>query len=101
MNFEARVADVFGEQGLIAQNNAHFKPREGQTQMAKAVAKSIEQGSVLVVEAGTGVGKTYAYLVPALLSGERVVLSTATKALQDQLFGRVQNGVGSQRHTVV
>jgi ATP-dependent DNA helicase DinG len=88
MNFESRVADVFGEQGLIAQNDAHFKPREGQTQMAKAVARSIEQGSVLVVEAGTGVGKTYAYLVPALLSGERVVLSTATKALQDQLFGR-------------
>ena len=88
MNFESRVADIFGEQGLIAQNDAHFKPREGQTQMAKAVAKSIEQGSVLVVEAGTGVGKTYAYLVPALLSGERVVLSTATKALQDQLFGR-------------
>ncbi len=88
MNFESRVEDVFGEQGLIAQNDTHFKPRDGQTQMAKAVAKAIEQGSVLVVEAGTGVGKTYAYLVPALLSGERVVLSTATKALQDQLFGR-------------
>ena len=88
MNFESRVEEVFAEQGLIALNDAHFKPRAGQTQMAKAVARSIEQGSVLVVEAGTGVGKTYAYLVPALLSGERVVLSTATKALQDQLFGR-------------
>jgi ATP-dependent DNA helicase DinG len=88
MNFESRVEDVFGEQGLIAQSDAHFKPRTGQTQMAKAVANAIDKGSVLVVEAGTGVGKTYAYLVPALLSGERVVLSTATKALQDQLFGR-------------
>lgn len=88
MNFELRVQDVFAEHGLIAQSDSHFKPRAGQTQMAMAVGKSIEQGSVLVVEAGTGVGKTYAYLVPALLSGERVVLSTATKALQDQLFGR-------------
>jgi ATP-dependent DNA helicase DinG len=88
MNFESRVEEVFSEQGVIAQNDTYFKPRTGQTQMAMAVAKSIEQGSVLVVEAGTGVGKTYAYLVPALLCGERVVLSTATKALQDQLFGR-------------
>lgn len=56
--------------------------------MAEAVANAIEEAYPLVVEAGTGVGKTYAYLVPALLSGERVLLSTATKALQDQLFGR-------------
>ena len=65
-----------------------FREREGQTQMALAVARAIDQGGVLVVEAGTGVGKTFSYLVPALLSGERVLLSTATKALQDQLFGR-------------
>ncbi|MEO7242580.1 MAG: ATP-dependent DNA helicase [Variovorax sp.] len=56
--------------------------------MALAVANTIETGGCLVVEAGTGVGKTYAYLVPALLCGERVLLSTATKTLQDQLFGR-------------
>ncbi|MGI4776662.1 MAG: ATP-dependent DNA helicase [Janthinobacterium lividum] len=56
--------------------------------MALAVAQTIDTGGVLVVEAGTGVGKTFSYLVPALLSGERVLLSTATKALQDQLFGR-------------
>nr|WP_236589820.1 ATP-dependent DNA helicase [Ramlibacter aurantiacus] len=56
--------------------------------MALAVARTIEQGGVLVVEAGTGVGKTFSYLVPALLSGEKVLLSTATKTLQDQLFGR-------------
>jgi ATP-dependent DNA helicase DinG len=56
--------------------------------MALAVARTIRDGGALVVEAGTGVGKTYSYLVPALLSGERVLLSTATKTLQDQLFGR-------------
>ena len=56
--------------------------------MALAVARTIEDGGALVVEAGTGVGKTFSYLVPALLSGERVLLSTATKTLQDQLFGR-------------
>ncbi|MBF9267239.1 ATP-dependent DNA helicase, partial [Paracidovorax cattleyae] len=52
------------------------------------VAEAIDRGGALVVEAGTGVGKTFAYLVPALLSGERVLISTATKALQDQLHGR-------------
>ncbi|WPB59449.1 ATP-dependent DNA helicase [Xylophilus sp. GOD-11R] len=56
--------------------------------MALAVAETIDTGGVLVVEAGTGVGKTYSYLVPALLSGERVLFSTATKTLQDQLFSR-------------
>ncbi|RZJ18636.1 MAG: ATP-dependent DNA helicase [Haliea sp.] len=56
--------------------------------MALAVARTIETGGALVVEAGTGVGKTFSYLVPALLSGERILLSTATKTLQDQLFGR-------------
>lgn len=65
-----------------------FLPRSGQTRMALAVAQAIEAGDVLVVEAGTGVGKTYAYLVPALLSGQRLLVSTATKALQDQLFAR-------------
>ncbi len=88
MSFESRVVEVFSESGLLSQNDPYFKLRAGQTQMAIAVARCIEQGKTLVVEAGTGVGKTYAYLVPALLSGERVVLSTATKALQDQLFGR-------------
>ncbi|WP_233252808.1 ATP-dependent DNA helicase [Limnohabitans sp. T6-20] len=56
--------------------------------MAMAVCQTLEQGGQLVVEAGTGVGKTYAYLVPVLLSGQRALVSTATKALQDQLFSR-------------
>ncbi|MFM7698999.1 MAG: ATP-dependent DNA helicase, partial [Limnohabitans sp.] len=65
-----------------------FHPRQGQTHMALAVAETLEKGGSLVVEAGTGVGKTFAYLVPALLSAERVLLSTATKNLQGQLFSR-------------
>ena len=63
-------------------------PWDTQTDMAMAVCQTLEQGGQLVVEAGTGVGKTYAYLVPVLLSGQRALVSTATKALQDQLFSR-------------
>ena len=82
------VERIFTNDGPLAQVDAHFRVREGQTEMALAVAQTVDQGGALVVEAGTGVGKTFAYLVPALLSGERVVISTATKTLQDQLFGR-------------
>ncbi len=82
------VQDIFLAHGPLAQAAEGFRAREGQTRLAEAVARTIEQGGVLVAEAATGVGKTFAYLVPALLSGERVLLSTATKTLQDQLFGR-------------
>lgn len=88
MSLVESVQEVFAPGGMLARADARFAPREGQTQMAMAVAQTIESGGALVVEAGTGVGKTFAYLVPALLSGERVLLSTATKALQDQLFSR-------------
>src|SRR5688572_30191016 len=80
--------EAFAPGGALARAADHFRPRSGQTEMAAAVARTIESGGALVVEAGTGVGKTFSYLVPALLSGERVLLSTATKTLQDQLFGR-------------
>jgi ATP-dependent DNA helicase DinG len=82
------VSANFDNSSLLGQATEAFAQREGQRQMAAAVAHTIEQGGCLVVEAGTGVGKTFAYLVPALLSGERVMVSTATKALQDQLFSR-------------
>lgn len=82
------VAQALEADGPLAQAVDGFAPREGQRAMAEAVAKTLEQGGVLVAEAGTGIGKTFAYLLPALLSGGRVLLSTATKALQDQLFGR-------------
>jgi len=86
--FLQAVAATFTEDGVIAQATTHFKSRAGQTDMAMAVAETISSGGELVVEAGTGVGKTYAYLVPVLLSGQRALVSTATKALQDQLFSR-------------
>jgi ATP-dependent DNA helicase DinG len=82
------VHDAFAPNGVLSRAAEQFQPREAQTEMALAVARTIRSGGALVVEAGTGVGKTFSYLVPALLSGERVLLSTATKTLQDQLFGR-------------
>jgi ATP-dependent DNA helicase DinG len=88
MNLEAQVREAFSSEGALARATEHFVPRSGQADMALAVARAIEGAYPLVVEASTGVGKTFSYLVPALLSGERVLLSTATKALQDQLFGR-------------
>lgn len=88
MGLQELVAHAFSPEGALAQCVDEFSPRSGQTEMALAVATTMEAGGVLVVEAGTGVGKTFAYLVPALLSGERILLSTATKTLQDQLFSR-------------
>ena len=74
--------------GALAQADPHHVERAVQIEMGRAVASAIEDRAALVIEAGTGVGKTYAYLVPALLSGARTLLSTATKTLQDQLFVR-------------
>ena len=83
-----QVEQAFAPDGVLSGAVQEFSPRPGQTEMALAIARTINTGGVLVVEAGTGVGKTFSYLVPALLSGTRVLLSTATKTLQDQLFGR-------------
>jgi ATP-dependent DNA helicase DinG len=80
------VSEAFGKEGLLARCVPNYLVRAGQSEMAVEVARTMEEGGVLAVEAGTGIGKTYAYLVPALLSGERVLVSTATKALQDQLY---------------
>jgi ATP-dependent DNA helicase DinG len=88
MTLALEVEEAFAPGGVLSRAAEHFMPRSGQTEMALAVARAIEGAYPLVVEASTGVGKTFSYLVPALLSGERVLLSTATKALQDQLFGR-------------
>jgi ATP-dependent DNA helicase DinG len=79
MSLHDLVLDAFGPDSVLARAVEDFRPRAGQTEMALAVADTMEHGGVLVVEAGTGVGKTFSYLVPALLSGERVLLSTATK----------------------
>jgi ATP-dependent DNA helicase DinG len=88
MELQQIAREAFAAGGALSRAADQFRPRAGQTEMAVAVARIIESGGALVVEAGTGVGKTFSYLVPALLSGERVLLSTATKTLQDQLFGR-------------
>ena len=82
------MTDDFAEDGQLAQAITGFKPREPQRQMAHAVAKAIDNGQPLVVEAGTGTGKTYAYLAPALRSGKKAIISTGSKALQDQLYSR-------------
>ncbi|OYU44648.1 MAG: helicase, partial [Burkholderiales bacterium PBB4] len=82
------VRGVFCEGGVLAQALPGHVYRQGQADMANAVAETLESGGQLVVEAGTGIGKTFAYLVPVLLSGKRAILSTATKALQDQLAYR-------------
>jgi ATP-dependent DNA helicase DinG len=88
MTLHEPVREAFAQGGVLSRAADMFQPRAGQTEMALAVARTIESGGAIVVEAGTGVGKTFSYLVPALLSGERVLLSTATKTLQDQLYGR-------------
>ncbi len=85
---EQWVAAAFDEGGPLSRSDPGYKPREQQLQMTLAVARAIARRESLVVEAGTGVGKTFAYLVPALLSGSRALISTATKSLQDQLFLR-------------
>ena len=80
------VERFFSEQSPLATEVASFRPRVQQRDMALAVAEAIRDNAILVAEAGTGTGKTFAYLVPALLAGGKVVVSTGTKNLQDQLF---------------
>lgn len=79
---------IFGPGGTLERAIPGFKHRPQQVEFADAVLQAIEAGGVLIAEAGTGTGKTFAYLVPALLAGGRVILSTGTKTLQDQLFHR-------------
>jgi len=85
---DAELERLFAADGPLAAAVASFRPRPSQTGMAQAIANAIAKNEVLVAEAGTGTGKTFAYLVPALLWGGKVVVSTGTKNLQDQLFLR-------------
>ena len=90
--FEHRVEAVFADDGLLAQSFPNFETRDGQREMARAVAKSLAHGTKAVVEAGTGIGKTLAYLIPAAMyAGEtesQVVISTNTINLQEQLLNK-------------
>ncbi len=81
-----RVDAAFAADGALADALPAFETRDSQREMAVGVAEVFESGGVLLAEAGTGIGKTLAYLVPAILSGHRVLLSTGTKQLQDQIF---------------
>jgi len=80
------VAAAFSDDGALSRAVDGYEAREGQRQMASAVADCIEHGGTLVAEAGTGTGKTLAYLIPAILSRQRVLVSTGTKNLQEQIF---------------
>src|SRR5690348_6736503 len=82
------LGPVFAEGGVLDRAVEGFRHRPQQLEFANAVLEAIEARGVLVAEAGTGTGKTFAYLVPALLAGGRVIVSTGTKTLQDQLFHR-------------
>jgi ATP-dependent DNA helicase DinG len=84
----SRSARILDAGGPFTDKLAGFAPRSAQIQMAQAVETALAHKSELVVEAGTGIGKTLAYLVPALLGEGRVIISTGTKNLQDQLFFR-------------
>jgi ATP-dependent DNA helicase DinG len=93
------LTDVFSPDGLLAGSIPGYRLRAQQLEMAEKIAAAMAENRVLVAEAGTGTGKTFAYLVPALLSGGKVIVSTGTKNLQDQLFARdiptVRKALGS------
>ncbi len=80
--------DIFARDGTLAEVISGYLPRSSQMEMAEAILGAIESGQNLVAEAGTGTGKTFAYLIPAILSAKKVIVSTGTKNLQDQLFNK-------------
>lgn len=97
--------DLLGADGPLARHIEGFTPRAPQQTLAQAVGRALEQAETLVAEAGTGTGKTFAYLLPALLAGKRVLISTGTKTLQDQLYHRdlpaVSKAIGSPVKTAL
>lgn len=99
------LSTVFSADGLLADQISGFVPRDAQTDMAKAVQAAMNDNKSLIVEAGTGTGKTFAYLVPALLGDGKAIISTGTKNLQEQLYHRdlpiVKKALGSRRKTAL
>lgn len=83
-----QLSDIFAGDGLIAQALPDYRPRQAQLELAQAIEQAALEHTTLIAEAGTGTGKTWAYLVPAFLSGGKVLVSTGTRTLQDQLFRR-------------
>ncbi len=88
MKLKEKIDHAFSSDGWLSQNIQGFRPRDAQLKMAQAVGNALKFTTPVVVEAGTGTGKTFAYLVPALLSGKKTIISTGSKNLQDQLFNR-------------
>jgi ATP-dependent DNA helicase DinG len=84
----SEISEAFLPDGLLARHLAGFSYREPQARMAELVDRAIRGGEHAVLEAGTGIGKTFAYVVPILMSGQSAIISTGTRTLQDQLFGR-------------
>ncbi|MBV9224378.1 MAG: DEAD/DEAH box helicase, partial [Acidobacteriaceae bacterium] len=80
------VRSFFAPDGLLSRTHPNYEFRHSQYQMALAVEEALQNKQHLIVEAGTGTGKSLAYLIPAVLSGKRIVVSTGTKNLQEQLF---------------
>lgn len=101
----SKISSLFAVDGKLSQAIDGFTPRQAQTDMAVAVEKVIQTKSPLIVEAGTGTGKTFAYLVPAMQSDKKTIVSTGTKNLQEQLFHRdlpvVKKALGSHRKTAL
>ena len=83
---DVKLQEILGPEGAIARNHPYYEFRPGQIRMAQAVSKAIDERHHLCVEAGTGTGKTLAYLIPSLFCGKRVIISTGTKNLQEQLY---------------
>ena len=83
-----QISKIFSSDGELSKNIKGFKPRAEQLEMAQSVGYAIQNKRSLVVEAGTGTGKTFAYLAPALIAGKKTIISTGSKNLQDQLFSR-------------
>src|SRR5947207_3968639 len=80
------MQDFFGPGGVLEQRLGDYEYRPSQVRMAEAVRRALEEQSHAIIAAGTGTGKTIAYLLPALLHGRRILVSTGTKTLQDQIF---------------
>src|SRR3954462_14464072 len=86
LNDALSLYDFFGKGGILSRSHPNYEHRPGQYEMARAVESALRNREHLIVEAGTGTGKTLAYLIPSILSRKRVVISTGTKNLQEQLF---------------
>ena len=82
------LESYFAANGILANFVPEYRARAQQREMAEMIAETISENHILIAEAGTGTGKTFAYLVPALLAGGKVIISTGTKTQQDQLFNR-------------